>query len=95
MANFFKELFAGERSIWTGARNENYYDRQTEQNAASTQAAAVKEAEPSTRAAEQKAAEDIRTRQKAIKRNKTIFTSPLGLGVGERSNLMLKTLTGE
>lgn len=50
---------------------------------------------PTVEKAEVAAQESIINRRRAISRNRTIFTGPLGITEEEKSGLFLKTLTGE
>jgi uncharacterized membrane protein YebE (DUF533 family) len=50
---------------------------------------------PSLESAEVAAKEDVDRKRRAIARNRTIYTDPLGLSPAEKSGIALKTLTGQ
>ena len=56
--------------------------------------AAVKAAEPSIDKAKAAAELNIVQKRRSIARNRSVFTSPTGLTIEDKSNLTLKTLTG-
>ena len=49
---------------------------------------------PSLASAEKDAQKDIENKRRAIARNKSIYTDPVGLSPSEKSGIALKTLTG-
>ena len=50
---------------------------------------------PSVQVAETQAKESIEKKRRAVARNKTVYTGPLGLSEEDKSNLATKTMLGE
>jgi hypothetical protein len=60
----------------------------------SQQTQPLKDAEPSLKKAELEAKMEVDKRRRAVSRNKSIYTGPLGLTEADKSDISLKTLTG-
>ena len=69
-------------------------NRMTQQPGSSSTTPQPLPAAPSVDSAAAKAEESVKNKRRAISRNKTIFTNPMGLSDSEKSDTALKTLTG-